>query len=102
MPIHTKEKFFKLSFESCRWGQTSYDRVQRIIVKLWTLEINWKLSGVCSAQWQSKRMGIPGVIIIMDLALYIEKIIELGRVCRVLKMKTEKKTKLKQMNVMKF
>ena len=36
-------------------------------------------------------MGIPGVIIIMDLALHIEKIIELGRVCRVLKMKTEKK-----------
>ena len=31
-------------------------------------------------------MGIPSIIIIiMDLALHIEKVIELGRVCRVLK-----------------
>jgi len=90
MPIHTKEKFFKLSFESCGWGQTSYDRVQRI-VKLWTLEINWKLSGVFSAQWQAKRVGIPSIIIIiMDLAVHIEKVTELGRECRVLKWKQKK------------
>ena len=46
------------------------------IVKLLTLEINWKKSGVCSTQRQSKRMGIPSIII-MDLTVHKEKVIEL-------------------------
>ena len=61
--IHTKQNFFKFSFKRCRWGRTSYDRIQRII-KLWTLEINWKQSDVCSTQRQAKRMGIPTIIIL--------------------------------------
>ena len=36
--IHTKEIFFKPSFERCRCGRTSYDRIQRT-VKLLTLEM---------------------------------------------------------------
>ena len=73
--------------------------IQRI-VKLWTLEINWKQSGVCSTQRQAKRMGITSIII-MDLTVHKEKFIELRRECRVLK-RRHKKTFLKQMNDLKI
>jgi len=43
-------------------------------------------------------LNIPSIIT-MDLAVHLEKVVELGRECRVL---IENKKTLKQMNVVKF